>query len=207
MYAFNMCIRIRQGDNQIDASEWRALLTGASKKLDQPKPDGADWLTDASWNGVQNMAALPCFGQAFVDDFATHVEHYKAYFDSPSPEEHAHMEGWNEKLNSLQKLIVLRAIRPDKVVQAMQMYISEHLDDRFLSPPPFDLGPCFEDSTPTVRPCHTPIPWHFTWINPPLPASRLPSEDYQLDSPALKVVEDIYVRRRISSSNLQPAPL
>ena len=152
MFAFNMCIRIRQGDNAIDSMEWRAFLTGAAKKIDRPRPEGEhSWLTDGTWNNILNMGdSMPVFGAAFVDDFVANIEHYKAYFDSMAPEKHAHMPGWDDKLNSLQKLIVLRAIRPDKVVGGMQMYIEEHLDERFLSPPPFDLTPCFEDSLPTT---------------------------------------------------------
>ena len=54
---------------------------------------------------------------------------------------------WDTKLNSMQKMIVLRCIRPDKMVNGMQNYIIEHLDQRFIEPPPFDLGPCYDDST------------------------------------------------------------
>ena len=39
-------------------------------------------------------------------------------------------------------MIVLRCIRPDKVLLGCQNYIIEHLDPRFIEPPPFDLGPC-----------------------------------------------------------------
>ena len=72
MFSFNMCIRILQGANKIDPVNWRFLLTGASKKLDAPKPE-ASWLTDGSWNEVQNLATLPSFGKEFVDDFVAKI--------------------------------------------------------------------------------------------------------------------------------------
>ena len=149
MFSFNLCIRVRTGDKLIDPVEWRYFLTGASKKMDTPAPQGAPWLTEGAWNEVQNMdEGIPIF-KGFQADFVKNIEHYHKYFDSNDPETMEHMPGWDDKLNSLQKMIVLRAIRPDKVINALQLYIIEHLDQRFIEPPPFDLEPCFEDSVPT----------------------------------------------------------
>ena len=150
LFSFNVCIRIRQGDSLINPLEWRFLLTGASKNLDTPKPAGMEWLTDSTWNELLNMeAALPVF-KGFCTDVAANTAWAKDFFDSAEPETGAHMPSWQEKLNSLQKMIVLRAIRPDKVTIAIANYVTEHLDDRFVQPPPFDLAPCFEDSTPNA---------------------------------------------------------
>merc|ERR1711959_371591 len=85
-----------------------------------------------------------------MGEFTGNLEHYQEYFDSNTPETHALNGDWETKLNSLQKLCVLRCIRPDKVVNGMQNYVIEHLDDRFVKPPPFDLGPCYDDSLPTT---------------------------------------------------------
>jgi dynein heavy chain len=149
MFSFNLCVRVRTGYKMIDPVEWRYLLTGASKKLDTPMPEGAQWLTDGAWNEIQNMdESVPVF-EGFMADFVKHIDHYRGYFDSNDPEKMAQMPGWDEKLNSLQKMIILRAIRPDKVMNAVQMYIIEHLNQRFIEPPPFDLEPCFNDSVPT----------------------------------------------------------
>ena len=44
-------------------------------------------------------------------------------------------------------MIVLKAIRMDKVVPAVEMWISAKLGKEFIVPPGFDLGKCFKDST------------------------------------------------------------
>lgn len=80
--------------------------------------------------------------------FVKSLAHYEAFFDSTHPETHALAAPWDTKLNSLHKMIVCRCIRPDKIVNAMQNYIGEHLDDRFIEPPPFDLAACYDDSNP-----------------------------------------------------------
>jgi dynein heavy chain len=149
MFAFNLCVRIRQGAKQIDPIEWRFLLTGPTKKIDEAKPDDTHWLTDTAWNEILNMCEIPVFN-GFIEDFRKNLDHYKEYYDSAKPEEHAQMAGWDDKLNSLHKMIVLRCLRPDKVINSMQLYIQEHLDQRFLEPPPFDLAPCYEESVSTA---------------------------------------------------------
>merc|ERR1711871_347608 len=150
MFSFNLCIRVQTGDGEIDPVQWRYLLTGASKKLDAPPPPNTPWLTDGAWNEIQNMdASIPIF-KGFMADFKTNVDHYQKYFDSNDPEKFPQMDGWDDKLNSLQKMIVLRAIRPDKVINAIQMYIIENLGQKFIEPPPFDLEPVFADSVATA---------------------------------------------------------
>ena len=146
MFGFNLCIQIRQGAGKIDPIEWRFLLTGATKSLyTTPKPD-VPWVTESSWNQLQNMAELEKF-DGFLPDFTANLDYYQKYFDSPEPEVFPMNGEWDSKLNSLQKMIVLRCIRPDKMVNSMQNYIIEHLDQRFIEPPPFDLGPCYDDSS------------------------------------------------------------
>ena len=148
MFSFNLCIQIRQGAKQIDGVEWRFLLTGPTKAMDEAKPD-QPWLTDGVWQALQNMGEIPVF-DGFLADFKANIAHYQEYFDSNTPETHPMNGEWDTKLNSLQKMVVLRCIRPDKMVNAMQNYIIEHLDQRFIEPPPFDLGPCYDDSLPTT---------------------------------------------------------
>jgi hypothetical protein len=55
-------------------------------------------------------------------------------------------EPWESKLSALQKLIVLRMLRPDKVVPRVSQFVTAKLGERFTDPPPFDLAACHADS-------------------------------------------------------------
>lgn len=62
---------------------------------------------------------------------------------------------WNRsslplRLDSFQKLLVLRVVRPDKLVGAVQTWVMEQMGRKFIEPPPFDLDRCFQDSTATT---------------------------------------------------------
>jgi dynein heavy chain, axonemal len=71
-------------------------------------------------------------------------------YDSTEPQSVAFPEPWHEQLAPLQRMIVLRAFRPDKVVPAITDYVSDVMGRRYVEPLPFDLGACFEDSSPGV---------------------------------------------------------
>ena len=49
-------------------------------------------------------------------------------------------------LTSLCSLVVLRCIRPDKVVPAVQKFISKKIGPAYIEPPTFDLSSCYADS-------------------------------------------------------------
>jgi dynein heavy chain len=42
----------------------------------------------------------------------------------------------------------LKALRPDKLVPAVQDYIDQQLNPKFTIPPTFDLEKCYKDSSP-----------------------------------------------------------
>jgi dynein heavy chain, axonemal len=53
-----------------------------------------------------------------------------------------------DNFNSFQKLMILRCIRPDKLIPAVMDFIVEKLGQKFIEPPPFELSKIFPDSTP-----------------------------------------------------------
>ena len=77
---------------------------------------------------------------------------FKKIFDSPDAHEEPLPGEWNERLNSFQKMIVLKCIRPDKISLAIQNYIIEKVGRDFIDPPTFNIGACYKDSS-----CFTPL--------------------------------------------------
>lgn len=50
----------------------------------------------------------------------------------------------------MRQLIVIRALRPDKLVQCVAKYVVDALGIEYLNPPPFDLPLIFKDSTNNI---------------------------------------------------------
>ncbi|KAJ8047551.1 Dynein heavy chain 3, axonemal [Holothuria leucospilota] len=146
LYAFLLCIGIAKGRKEIDENEWKFLLTGGIA-LENPFPNPApEWLPDKSWAEIVRVSELEAFDD-FLLNFKNNLEDWKKLYDSSNPHEIPIPEPWQITLNSFQKLIILRIIRPDKIIPAVQNFIVQHLGQAYIEPPAFDIARTFEDCT------------------------------------------------------------
>lgn len=149
LFSFLLTTKILFGDNKIDMDEWRYFLAGPSGSIDVI-PNPTDWLDDLEWTQVYKQLFIMSKIHAFsgIDTyFVEFNKKFKKIFDAPD----AHVEPlpgeWHEKLNSFQKMIVLKSIRPDKICHAIQNYVIEQIGKQFVDPPTFKIQPSYRDST------------------------------------------------------------
>lgn len=88
--------------------------------------------------------ALPA--QDLPDAVIERPEDWKRFSDSPNPEQQPLPEPWKSVLNPFQRILVLRMLRPDKVVPALTVYVADTLGKRFVEPKPFAIEPSYNDS-------------------------------------------------------------
>ncbi|KAM6980842.1 dynein axonemal heavy chain 1 [Aplochiton taeniatus] len=148
MFAFLVCARIMMNENKIDMSEWRYLLSGgmALKQLANP---AASWLSDRAWQDILGLSALPTFS-SLADSFPQHTDDFKTIFDSNEPHREPLPGEWNIKLDSFQKLLILRCLRADRLNHALQDFVANQLGQRFIEPQTSDLSVVFKDSSPST---------------------------------------------------------
>ncbi|XP_053376707.1 dynein axonemal heavy chain 3-like [Mercenaria mercenaria] len=145
LFSFILCIGIAKAEGTIDDIEWRFLLTGGVA-LENPFPNPAPaWLSEKSWSEIVRCSDLHAF-KGFMDEFREKLSLWKKVYDSPTPQSEKLPDPWQAKLSKLQKLIVLRCLRPDKMVSAIQTYIQEAMGQKYIEPPTFDLSLSYEDS-------------------------------------------------------------
>lgn len=68
-------------------------------------------------------------------------------YEHAAPQEYEVKEEFYQRLTHFQKMIVLRALRPDKVVPAISNFVVHQLGKDFITPPPFELPSIYKDST------------------------------------------------------------
>jgi dynein heavy chain len=147
LFSLVQCSNIMKARNEISDEDLMFFLTGGVG-LDNniPNPDRS-WLTEKSWDEICRMSDLTAFA-GFRDDFRANPSLYQAIFDSKEPHKQvsALPSPWNDKLSDFQKMIVIRCLRPDKVVPLVTDFVEDKLGRRFIEPPPFDLAKSFADS-------------------------------------------------------------
>jgi dynein heavy chain len=137
-----------QGSNEIDDQELRLLIAGPARILQGTNPDPS-WVTGKAWNEVLNLNSLPAFS-GFTESFVSNISEWKALFDLSDASNAVFPGEWQERLTLFQRLLVLRAIRPDSIPGAVQELILRRLGRAFIESPQFDLASSFDDSTPTT---------------------------------------------------------
>eukprot|EP00960_Hanusia_phi_P037730 753088-Hanusia_phi.AAC.7 len=147
MLSFLIYTRIEDGDGNLDHSEFRFLLAGpTSVQTSNPNP-APEWLPQNAWIEISNLAKYHNF-QGLDEHFAQNLESFKKIYDSLAPQDEPIPDPW--QWSSLQKCLLLRALRPDKCIQGIQKTVSELLGEQFIETPPFDLGAVYMDSSATT---------------------------------------------------------
>ena len=148
MFSLLLCVAVAKQKGLIDGREWRFLLAGPTDtEISEPNP-APSWVTEKVWIEIVNCARLPAFA-GFDNAFTANVEHYRSYFESADAHRHKLDEKFDKKLDSFQKLLITRCIRPDRFMLGVADYVAEQLGQRFIEPPPFDLAACYAESSVT----------------------------------------------------------
>ncbi|VEN46856.1 unnamed protein product [Callosobruchus maculatus] len=144
LFSLLLAINLMKSRGEVDNSEWMFLLTGGVG-LDNPNPNPTDWLVGKCWDELCRLNDLPNFA-GLMDHFKKNTAEWKKMFDSSEPQNHRLPAPWDTKLNLIQKLVVLRCIRFDKIVPGVQNFVTDMLGKKYIEPPPFDLPSSFADS-------------------------------------------------------------
>lgn len=92
---------------------------------------------------------LPIF-KGFDKYFIQNQKEFEKVFDSTEPQNMPLPGEWNVKLNTFEKMIVIKTIRPDKIIPAVQKFVVEQIGQPFVEPPVFNLEKSFKDSSITT---------------------------------------------------------
>ncbi|CAK0888334.1 unnamed protein product [Prorocentrum cordatum] len=146
------CLLIEKGE--LNPKEYRFFLFGGvvldrSGQANNPSPD---WITQQIWDNVTELESNLEVFKGFQQSLEQTLRDWKKWYASPQPEKEPLPGEWDAKLDMLQKLIVIRCIRTDRVLPATVNFIASKLDPKFVEPPPLDLEQIYEESS-----CTTPL--------------------------------------------------
>ena len=155
LFSFLLCLKIMDEKalpEGLPKEEVRFLMAGSTQvDVTKPNPAGENgWLTEKSWLTILEMSAKFKVFNGLDDHFIANTDAWRAIYDSLEPQkfkQNPWPAPWDE-LEILQKTIIMRAIRPDKVIPMIQKLIKKEkeLGSYYLLPAQSNLSELYQDS-------------------------------------------------------------
>lgn len=144
IFSLILTVSILKYQNMIDEETWNFFLTGGVS-LENPYPNPAsEWLSEKSWSEIVRASNLKNLGE-FKKSFESNVTEWKNFYDITNPAQESFPSPY-QNIKGLTRLVLLRCIRPDKIVPAVQSYVVEEMGPKYLEPPQFNLEESYNDS-------------------------------------------------------------
>lgn len=133
---------------EIFAEEWDFFLKGGlvlDRENQPPNPD-KDMIKERMWDNITELDKLTNF-VGIVGGFTHNLKEWKRWYFSAQPEgEEGLPSDWATRIKYFSKLVLLRAIRPDRVTIGAHIYVKQTLGARFTQFPQFNIEEVYAES-------------------------------------------------------------
>lgn len=147
LFSFQMCVKILEAAGKLNMDEYQFFLKGGvvldrENQMDNPC---SNWLSDQLWDNITELAKLPNF-HGIIESFEQYPRDWHTWFQSSEPETAALPGEWDSALNELQRMLIVRSLRPDRVSFCTSKFIVNNLGSKFVEPPVLDMKQVLDDS-------------------------------------------------------------
>ncbi|XP_010766079.1 LOW QUALITY PROTEIN: dynein heavy chain 5, axonemal-like, partial [Notothenia coriiceps] len=125
---------------------------GASLDLNSVESKPRRWILDQTWLNLVQLSSLQPFSQ-ILTQVIQNERAWRAWFDHPTPEDAPLPDGYEEKLDTFRKLLLIRSWCPDRTTAQARRYISDSLGPQYAEGLVLDLDAMLAESasrTPMV---------------------------------------------------------
>lgn len=149
IFALMLANKVGVSAGTLTAAALSAFLRGAgSLDIATARRKPAAWLPDAAWLSVVALGGLPIFG-GLPDSVARSDGLWRAWYDLEAPEK-GKIPDLEGRLSRFERMMVLKALRPDRTLVVAVDYISEALGPRFVESVPVNLEATWAESSNRV---------------------------------------------------------
>ena len=161
VFSFLICTAIMRHSTSISDAEWNFLLRGCGAQTGKmevgARPD-VPWLPAKAWELVHGLEKLvPKRFDGFVAAFGEDLNSWSDWVSSEAPHTVQLPGAWgndaedNDRfLPGFAQLLVLKALRPEKLPAAMSKLVAENMGQRFIEIPPLMLSDVYGDTSPVI---------------------------------------------------------
>ncbi|NWI39535.1 DYH9 protein, partial [Picathartes gymnocephalus] len=144
-FSAQLTFQILLMNKEIDPAELDFLLRyPAQPRVTSP----VEFLSDHSWGGIKALSSMEEF-RNLDRDIEGSAKRWKKFVESECPEKERFPQDWKNK-SALQRLCIMRALRPDRVPCAIRDFVEEKLGSKYVVGRSLDFATTFEESGPAT---------------------------------------------------------
>ncbi|KAJ3335866.1 Dynein heavy chain 2, axonemal [Gonapodya sp. JEL0774] len=153
LFSFQLTIKILETAGKLDRAEYDFLLIGGQvlDRESQPTNSCKDWLPEPAWDNITELDKLPSF-VSLASSFDQNEREWRAWYNSSDPENSSLPAEWEGKLSDAQKMLVVRSLRPDRVIFCARKFVAANIGSEFAESPALNFDEVLADSD-----CYTPL--------------------------------------------------
>ncbi|TGZ69565.1 hypothetical protein CRM22_003672 [Opisthorchis felineus] len=107
-----------------------------------------EFLSNNNWGGIKALSAMEAF-RNLDKDIEGSAKRWKKLVDGEAPEKEKLPQEWKSK-NALQRLCIMRALRPDRMVYAIKDFVTEKLGAKYVEGSGMPFAKSFEEAGPAI---------------------------------------------------------
>jgi dynein heavy chain len=153
LFSFHMTAKILMNAQKLSKELYEFFLRGGIilDRDSQPRNPSSEWLSEAAWDNISILDSLPGF-QSLISSLEQGEREWKTWFLSSEPEKLSLPADWQSKTNDFQRLTLVRAFRPDRVIFCARNFVSANLGSQYVDPLILDMQEVLADSS-----CNVPL--------------------------------------------------
>uniref|UniRef100_A0A665V5K8 Dynein, axonemal, heavy chain 11 n=1 Tax=Echeneis naucrates TaxID=173247 RepID=A0A665V5K8_ECHNA len=141
----HVAFQILLKEGLINAQEFDFLLRFP---VEASKLSPVPFLSTYTWGAIKTISLMENFS-GLDRDIESSPKHWRKIVESSCPENERLPQDWKSK-NSLQKLIILRALRPDRISYTVRNFVEESLGSKYVDAARLEFDKLYRESVPST---------------------------------------------------------
>lgn len=130
----------------VDSSEYEALCRGMRNPAPPPITDDLSrWMNESQWAALDVLASLPVFAH-LAKDMEKNSDEWSGWCANEAAERAAMPGEWG-KMSQFRQLLVVRALRPDRVTNALSNFCEHMMGPLYVNQDAFSPAALMEESS------------------------------------------------------------
>ncbi|CAK9798189.1 Dynein axonemal heavy chain 6 [Anthophora quadrimaculata] len=151
VYSFMLNIAIHMNEDIVTKAQWNFMLRGPTKITSQEEMPDYPTLSIQTWNSINYLASTFEKFKNILDDAFKKINVTLGYFTEeiniiPTNNRIA-TYNWDTLLTDIEKLMLLKALKEEKLIFAITAYVAQNLGQKFVESPMAALQLLFADTS------------------------------------------------------------